>query len=376
MTLAKTTTTKPADIPKQQLIYAYWNWHATYIWDQAKKTGDGTIYVNNSEIRSNDRVLLQFPKILFNILPRVFLRLRLPLFAHFVYELHGLICIYALRNHRFKRAHLWSGFSFMFFQKMSKKCPVIIERSGTHCDVQDKLIRQECQKLKLRRPAQDLLPSWRRALMKKEYAAAANILAPADLVKESFPPEVTSKVSVIPLGYNNIGQSNGRAFEDRDVDFLLVAAPTVRKGADWFLAQIQNTKFKTLVIMSDSTFRRRLERLYGTSNSVDFIGTMPRKKLISFYEKSKYLILPSLEDGYGMVALEALSLGTMPIVSTGAGVSEVLSGYAPELIIEPRAKNHWGKFISEPFWGRQASLTKPILNDVTWGNFYADYRQL
>ncbi len=63
---------------------------------------------------------------------------------------------------------------------------------------------------------------------------------------------------------------------------------------------------------------------YVTDEWVVHVGRVPEEKKAAFYKALDVFILPSTFEPFGMVALEAASLGVPTIVSRNAGVVEVL----------------------------------------------------
>jgi glycosyltransferase involved in cell wall biosynthesis len=52
------------------------------------------------------------------------------------------------------------------------------------------------------------------------------------------------------------------------------------------------------------------------------LGPLPRSEIINFYDSLDVIIVPSKQEAAGMVALEAMSRGVIPIVSASGGLLE------------------------------------------------------
>lgn len=63
---------------------------------------------------------------------------------------------------------------------------------------------------------------------------------------------------------------------------------------------------------------------YATEDWAVHVGKVPEEKKASFYKALDVFVLPSIFEPFGMVALEAASLGVPVVVSRNAGVAEVL----------------------------------------------------
>jgi glycosyltransferase involved in cell wall biosynthesis len=136
-------------------------------------------------------------------------------------------------------------------------------------------------------------------------------------------------ISVLPIFVAKT-QSDGTAGPDLDrkypqFDFraLVVARLAPEKNvASAIEAMASIIKYKPnagLVIVGDGPERTRLEKLaaqLGITENVIFEGW--RDNIVSYYKMADVLVLPSLYEGYGMVAAEA-ALAGCPVVMTDVG---------------------------------------------------------
>ena len=85
-----------------------------------------------------------------------------------------------------------------------------------------------------------------------------------------------------------------------------------------------------------SKYRQLAEDL-GIKDSVNFLGFLPDDDLPEFYSSSSIFVLPSLNrlEGFGIVALEALSYATPVITTHLAGSSEFITKNKAGLIVPP-----------------------------------------
>jgi len=81
----------------------------------------------------------------------------------------------------------------------------------------------------------------------------------------------------------------------------------------------------------------RLAEMLGLSDSVEFLGYVPDEKLAELYSSSSVFVLPSLNklEGFGIVALEALSYATPVITTDFAGSSDLITRNKAGLIVPP-----------------------------------------
>jgi glycosyltransferase involved in cell wall biosynthesis len=82
----------------------------------------------------------------------------------------------------------------------------------------------------------------------------------------------------------------------------------------------------------------QLARVLGVSSSVKFLGYLPDDELAELYSSSSVFVLPSVNslEGFGIVALEALSYATPVITTHVAGSVEFIRKNKAGLIVPPR----------------------------------------
>lgn len=69
---------------------------------------------------------------------------------------------------------------------------------------------------------------------------------------------------------------------------------------------------------------RELVKFKGMEERIEVLGSVPYRNMHTVYEKASVLILPSLSEPFGLVALEAAKAGVAVLLSSRCGVSEVL----------------------------------------------------
>jgi len=105
-----------------------------------------------------------------------------------------------------------------------------------------------------------------------------------------------------------------------------------RKGADMIvpivknLNQLQTTNYKLLVI-GDGPYKEELLKNIKENQLEDYIevlGGIPNKDLAEYYAKANIFIMPSMEEGFPHVLLEAMASG-IPYVASDVGAVREMS---------------------------------------------------
>jgi Glycosyltransferase len=111
-----------------------------------------------------------------------------------------------------------------------------------------------------------------------------------------------------------------------DFAFLLVGNDWKIKGLDALLGaltELRDLPWKLLVVGSDAQgpYKKALSET-GMLDRVSFL--QPSRDVMQFYAGADAYAGPSLEDSYGLPVLEAMACGLPVVVSSRAGVSEII----------------------------------------------------
>lgn len=140
----------------------------------------------------------------------------------------------------------------------------------------------------------------------------------------SLPQE---KVKVVPMPVNPVFETLKPAFriKRKKKKILSVARYTEQKGISYLLEALKQLKekgydFEAEIVGEgplEDEFRRKIEQS-SLSGSVFLVAMMPQEKLKILYEKCDLFVLPSMEEGFGMVLVEA-QLCKRPVVGVKSG---------------------------------------------------------
>lgn len=123
---------------------------------------------------------------------------------------------------------------------------------------------------------------------------------------------------------------------EKTKDFVFLGRLVSDKGADisirafhQFLEKNQNDKKKHfLTIIGDGPERKNLERMVDELDIKDrviFTGLQKEDSLARLLNQHHFMIVPSLwEEPFGIVVLEGMACGCLPIVSDGGGLPEAV----------------------------------------------------
>lgn len=216
----------------------------------------------------------------------------------------------------------WSGTSLKSIKKAKEKGAVtVLERGSSHIKYQREVLKEEYNEFDVGLDERII----DREL--KEYEEAGYIAVPSEFAKQTFIQNgiKESKVISVPLGAD-ISEIDCREFDKilKDPDFLFVGGNGLRKGVRYLIEAWKNIDNESKLYLrtsfsnnSDNLFN--IEYLENVSVIKDYI-----EDLSDLYSKADVLVLPSLEDGFGMVVTEAMASGMPVIVSENTGAKEIV----------------------------------------------------
>lgn len=167
-----------------------------------------------------------------------------------------------------------------------------------------------------------------------------------------------SRVAIVPEGIDVIRFPDpGRKPVTRDVVILSVAHQYPRKNTRMILEVFARLRLRfpqvRLKIAGGgpelSNLRSQAIRL-GISDRVEFLGSVSDEELLRLYGEATLFILPTLQEGFGIVFLEAMASG-LPVVALKRGaVPEVVPHGKAGFLVEdlPGLEDAVGTFLDNP----------------------------
>jgi glycosyltransferase involved in cell wall biosynthesis len=119
----------------------------------------------------------------------------------------------------------------------------------------------------------------------------------------------------------------------KNYDFVFVGRLVSDKGADMCIELLNklttlNGEKYSLTIIGDGLEMKKLKELattYNLTNQIRFLGFLPAEAIAKELNVHRYLLVPSRwEEPFGIVALEGMACGCIPIVSDGGGLPDAV----------------------------------------------------
>lgn len=174
------------------------------------------------------------------------------------------------------------------------------------------------------------------------------IITQDDYINSPHLQNYREKIVTIPNGVDTgIFKPTENARKKNQIFFLSVLDKFHKyKGLDYLLEALVGVKESIpdvkLVVGGKGEllefYKSKTEEL-GLEDNVEFKGFLSDEEVVSHYQESELFVLPSissLQEGFGIVVLEALACETPVISTTIVGVSDDVTATKSGIIIEPK----------------------------------------
>lgn len=224
--------------------------------------------------------------------------------------------------------HGWATFSLNTAKEYKKKgIPFILDRACPHINFQESLLAEEAELTK-----SDYIPVSEKFLDRclEEYELADKIVVPSNYSHKSFIQLgfKKDKIEKLNLNINYIPKKKKKIIKN-DNKFVLgtIGGNPLRKGIKYLIDAWQKLKLHnaTLLLKTSEYELKKNKELFQKIKNDQSIMIMPYfKNIEDFYYKCDVFCLPSIDDGFGLAALEAMASGIPVIVTENVGASELV----------------------------------------------------
>lgn len=205
---------------------------------------------------------------------------------------------------------------------------VVVDSGSAHASFQKEILKEEYEKFNV-----DYFPfqiSDKRIFNNtlKSYKESDYIFVPSSFAKRTFLKKGFSKEKIVKVPYG-VDLSEFRQVKKQDDIFRVVFAGgmTLQKGVHYLLKAFNelNLPDSELILLGSKSpeikpfFKKynviEKQELGKGNGEIRFLGHKPQKELYNYYSQGSVYCQPSIQDGFGMVIIQAMSCG-LPVIAT------------------------------------------------------------
>lgn len=213
-------------------------------------------------------------------------------------------------------------------KQQSKGGKYVCDRGSCHIQMQNELLLQEHETWGM--PYQGIDNRQIHAEL-NEYEAADLITIPSTFAYQTFIKKGFSsqKLALLPYGvdlsrFHPEGVPSSQTF-----DVLFVGGMSLQKGIPYLLqafGKLSHPKKRLRLIGAISDVLINRMKVLGLWHSqVELVGHVPQHILKEYMSSSHVLVLPSIQDGFGMVMAQAMACGCPVVASENTGACDLFS---------------------------------------------------
>jgi glycosyltransferase involved in cell wall biosynthesis len=212
----------------------------------------------------------------------------------------------------------------------------VCDRGSSHIRIQARILAEEAERCGVRIPA---VAPWVIEKEETEYAEADLIFVPSTFACRSFMEAGIrpDKVVITPYG---VRLEEYAPVPKRDQTFrvLCVAMLTVRKGIGYLLEAMSGLGLPNSEVVLRGTWQAESRALLAPFDGrYRLHPPVPRAHLADLYSQASVLVLPSVEDGFGLVIAQAMACGVPVIATTHTGGPDLITDGKDGFIVPPRS---------------------------------------
>ena len=237
---------------------------------------------------------------------------------NFTHEMFDYLCSQKLKKLKFDKLIAFSGSSEKTLSVAKNiKAKSYLIRGSAHILTVKKILQSESKKYNatIQLPHKNII---RREI--NEYKIADKIIVHSHFAFKSFIKEgiLKNKVSILPLGVDKVLKSNFYKREKKHKQILYLGQVSIRKGVHYLLEIFSRLNLKDVTLVIAGPVQKEMVHIlkkYAVNKNIKILGRVGHSEKINLFKNSNIFCLPTLEDGFAKVLLEAAEYGNYLLCS-------------------------------------------------------------
>lgn len=214
----------------------------------------------------------------------------------------------------------------------------------------------------------------------KDYLITCLNATAADVFVQPYEVPDVRSLAEINLDLQFIPNSERKFNDLKRPAFIFVGSIVPRKGVKCLVEACRCLKEEgitdyNVLIVGDGLQRDELKKLsktYALDEQIIWVGRVDYADIGTFFHHSDIFVLPTLEDTWGMVVLEAMLMGKPVLCSKGAGASELIldgqNGYCFDVDVPEQLAEVMKRLIHSPEQlGNMGHMSQTIMSRYSPG---------
>ena len=217
----------------------------------------------------------------------------------------------------------WAGYSLSTLRKAKSLGAVtILERGSSHILHQKEILEEEHARFGIKEPSidGDIVERQLKEFAEVDYISIPSSFVRRTFVEKGFPEE---KLIQIPYGVN-LDHFKPVAKEDTVFRVMHIGG-TIQKGTHYLIRAMDELGLENTELFLIGSPNRHLRAMLGRyGGHFKLVQQVPHLELYKVYSQSSVYVLPSIQEGWGMVQAEAMACGVPVICSTNTGGEDII----------------------------------------------------
>jgi glycosyltransferase involved in cell wall biosynthesis len=252
----------------------------------------------------------------------------------------------------------------------------VVSRSSAHPNIQAEILSLDVRENKLSRKINKLLIERHLA----EYELADYIFVPSQFVWDTMLQEGVPerKLRRVHLGFDP-GRFYPGDKQDNVFRIMYAGGLSKQKGISYLLEaykELDLPNSELLLVGDEYPDAKEIIATYkGLFRHIRFV---PQEKLVHYYQQASVFVLPSLQDGFGMVVYEAAGCG-IPLIITenvGADIRDEEDGFVVPIRDSKSIAAKLMYLYQNPRIAREMGLAaRQYVKQFTWENYHHELKR-